>query len=227
MMIDKKLKQAAAKAAIEYLPKNEIIGIGTGSTTNFFIDQLNKTKAYTNIKGAIPSSEATASRLRFYNIPIFDLNEVNTVSVYIDSADEITPLGTMIKGGGAALTREKIIASVAKQFICIADSSKLVNVLGKFPLPVEVIPIATNVVIRKLSTLNHCKPRLRMKNNKPLITINGCYIIDIIGLNITAPIELETTINNITGVVTVGLFAHKSANICLLSTNIGVKTLKF
>lgn len=227
MITYKELKQAAAKAAIQYLPKNEVIGIGTGSTTNYFIDQLNKTKAYMKIKGAVASSEATASKLRFYNIPIFDLNEIDTISVYIDSADEITPLGAMIKGGGAALTREKIIASVAKQFICIADSSKLVDVLGKFPLPIEVIPIATNVVIRKLSMLDNCQPRLRMKNNKPLITINGCYIIDIIGLNITAPIELETIINNITGVVTVGLFAHKSANICLLSTNIGVKKLIF
>lgn len=223
-MIQDELKKVAAKAAIKYVIFNDIIGVGTGSTTNFFIDELAKVKSY--IKGAVASSIATAVKLKSYGIPIFDLNQVKNLSVYIDSADEITSLGMMIKGGGGALTCEKIIASVAQKFICIADSSKFVNILGKFPLPIEVIPMATTLVSKKVSALG-CKTRVRMKNKKPWITDQGCHIIDAIGLRITAPVNLETEINNIVGVVTVGLFAKQSASICLLGTPTGVQIIKF
>lgn len=218
------LKKSVARAAIKYVIDSKIIGIGTGSTTNFFIDELNKIK--TNIIGVVASSEATAIKLKWYGISVLNLHEVKSIPIYIDSADEITSLGIMIKGGGGALTREKIIASVAKKFICIVDSSKFVDVLGKFPLPVEVIPMACNIVSSKLSALG-CEPRLRIKNGKPLLTDNHCHIIDVVGLHITAPIEIETIINNIAGVVTVGLFARQRANICLLSGINGIKTLMF
>ncbi len=217
-------KQAVARAAIEYVPTGEIIGVGTGSTANFFIDELGKIKD--RIKGAVASSEATAARLRSHGIPVLDLNEVESMSVYIDGADEITAQGAMIKGGGAALTREKIVASVADKFICIADGSKLVDMLGAFPLPIEVIPMAQAAVTRRLKTLGG-EPRLRMKDGKPLVTDNGCLIIDLAGLKIANPAELEAQINNIVGVVTVGLFAQRGADVGLLGTAEGVKTLKF
>lgn len=223
-MTQDELKQAVARAAIEYVVEGEIVGVGTGSTANFFIDELGKIKD--RIKGAVASSEATAARLKSHGIPVFDLNQVDAMPVYIDGADEITPHGAMIKGGGAALTREKIVASVADRFVCIADGSKLVDVLGNFPLPVEVIPMAQAVVGRKLAALGG-EPRLRMKDGKPLVTDNGCLIIDVIGLKILNPRELEEAINNITGVVTVGLFARQGADVCLLGTPEGVKTLKF
>lgn len=223
-MTQDELKQAVARAAIEYVPAGEIIGVGTGSTANFFIDELGKIKD--RIKGAVASSEATATRLKSHGIQVLDLNEVESMSVYIDGADEITPQGAMIKGGGAALTREKIVASVADKFICIADGSKLVDVLGTFPLPIEVIPMAHAVVARKLKTLGG-EPRLRMKDGKPLITDNGCMIIDLVGLKIANPAELEAQINNIVGVVTVGLFAQRGADIALLGTAEGVKKLAF
>jgi ribose 5-phosphate isomerase A len=218
------LKQAVARAAIEYVVEGEIVGVGTGSTANFFIDELGKIKD--RIKGAVASSDATAARLKSHGIPVFDLNQVESMPVYIDGADEITPQGAMIKGGGAALTREKIVASVADRFICIADGSKLVDVLGRFPLPVEVIPMAQAVVSRKLASFGG-EPRLRMKDGSPVMTDNGCMIIDVSGLNIVNPVRLEETINNIAGVVTVGLFARQGANVCLLGTSEGVKTLKF
>lgn len=223
-MTQDELKQAVARTAIDYVVDGAVIGVGTGSTANFFIDELGRIKH--RIKGAVASSEATAARLRSHGITVFDLNEVNSMPVYIDGADEITPQGAMIKGGGAALTREKIVASVANQFICIADGSKLVDVLGNFPLPVEVIPMAQAVVGRRLAALGG-QPRLRMKDGKPLVTDNGCLIIDVAGLKIHNPVELEATINNIVGVVTVGLFAKHGANVCLLGTAQGVKTLKF
>ncbi|MGZ5779913.1 MAG: ribose-5-phosphate isomerase RpiA, partial [Burkholderiaceae bacterium] len=163
-MTQDELKQAVARAAIDYVVDGEIVGVGTGSTANFFIDELGKIKH--RIKGAVASSEATAARLQSHGIQVFDLNDIESMPVYIDGADEITPQGAMIKGGGAALTREKIVASVADKFVCIADGSKLVGVLGKFPLPVEVIPMAQAVVARKLATLG-CEPRLRMKDGKP------------------------------------------------------------
>jgi ribose 5-phosphate isomerase A len=223
-MTQDELKQAVARAAIDYVPEGEIIGVGTGSTANFFIDELGRIKG--RIKGAVASSEATAARLRSHGIAVLDLNEVESMSVYIDGADEITAQGAMIKGGGAALTREKIVASVARKFICIADGSKLVGMLGAFPLPVEVIPMARAVVARKLAELGG-EPRLRLKDGQPLLTDNGCMIIDMVGLKIADPAALETQINNIVGVVTVGLFAQRGANVALLGTEDGVKTLTF
>jgi len=226
-MTQDELKQAVAKAAIDYVVDGEIIGVGTGSTANFFIDELGKIKH--RIKGAVASSEATAERLRSHGITVFDLNEVETMPVYIDGADEINGGGAMIKGGGAALTREKIVASVAQKFVCIADGSKLVEVLGTFPLPVEVIPMSHAVVARKLAALGG-EPRLRLNKNgdgKPLVTDNGCYIIDVLGLAITDPADIEDKINNIVGVVTNGLFARQGANVCLLGTAEGVKKLEF
>ena len=223
-MTQDELKQAVARAAIDYVIDGEIIGVGTGSTANFFIDELARIKD--RIKGAVASSEATAERLRGHGIKVFDLNDVETMPVYIDGADEINAQGAMIKGGGAALTREKIVASVAQKFVCIADGSKLVDVLGKFPLPVEVIPMATSVAARKLSALG-CEAKLRLKDDKPLVTDNGCYILDVVGLSITEPAEIEAAINNIVGVVTVGLFARQGADVCLLGTPDGVKKLEF
>jgi ribose 5-phosphate isomerase A len=223
-MTQDELKQAVARAAIDYVVDGEIIGVGTGSTANFFIDELGKIKH--RIKGAVASSEATAERLRGHGIDVLDLNDVDAISVYVDGADEITASGAMIKGGGAALTREKIVASVSGKFVCIADGSKLVQVLGKFPLPVEVVPMADNAVMRQLAALGG-QPRLRMKGTEPVVTDNGCHIIDVTGLSITDPVALESTINQITGVITVGLFARRGANVCLLGTAEGVKTLTF
>jgi ribose 5-phosphate isomerase A len=224
IMTQDELKQAVARAAISYVPEGEIIGVGTGSTANYFIDELGRIKD--RIKGAVASSEATAARLKSHGIPVLDLNDVDSMSVYIDGADEITAQGAMIKGGGAALTREKIVASVAQRFICIADGSKLVEMLGAFPLPIEVIPMARAAVARELATLGG-EPRLRMKDGQPLITDNGCMILDMVGLKIADPAQLETRINNIVGVVTVGLFARRGADIALLGTEDGVKTLRF
>ncbi|MFZ6645313.1 ribose-5-phosphate isomerase RpiA [Undibacterium sp. TJN25] len=223
-MTQDELKQEVARAAIQYVVENEIIGVGTGSTANFFIDELAKMKD--RIKGAVASSEATAARLRSHGIAVLDLNQVSSMPVYIDGADEITPQGAMIKGGGAALTREKIVASVAKKFVCIADGSKLVDVLGKFPLPVEVVPMAQAVVTQKLAQIGG-EPRLRMKDGQPLLTDNGNVIIDMHGLQIADPAAMEAAINNIVGVVTVGLFARQAADVCLLGTPEGVKTLVF
>lgn len=223
-MTQDELKQAVARAAIDYVTDGEIIGVGTGSTVNFFIDELGKIKD--RIKGAVASSETTAQRLRSHGISVFDLNDVTSLSVYIDGADEITSDGAMIKGGGAALTREKIVASVAQQFVCIADGSKLVAHLGQFPLPVEVIPMAQAVVARRLVELGG-EPRLRIKDGQSLVTDNGCHILDVHGLTIQQPAQLEEKINDIVGVVTVGLFAHRGANIGLLGTAEGVQRLVF
>ena len=225
-MTQDELKQAVARAAIDYVVKHEIIGVGTGSTANFFIDELAKIKA--DIKGAVASSEATAARLRGHGIAVYDLNDVPEIAVYIDGADEITHTGAMIKGGGAALTREKIVASVAKSFVCIADGSKLVDVMGKFPLPVEVLPMARAAVTRELAKLGGV-PTLRLKpgTDEAFITDNGGMLIDVAGLAITDPVALEAKINQIVGVVAVGLFAARGANVCLLGTAEGVKTLKF
>jgi ribose 5-phosphate isomerase A len=225
-MTQDELKQAVAAAAIKYVVDDEIIGVGTGSTANFFIDELAKIKD--RIKGTVASSEATAARLRGHGIPVFDLNDVESIAVYIDGADEITNEGAMIKGGGAALTREKIVASVSGQFVCIADGSKLVDVMGKFPLPVEVLPMARAAVMRKLAALGG-QPKLRLKpgTDQAFITDNGGEIIDVAGLQITDPVGLERDINQVPGVVAVGLFAQRGANVCLLGTSDGVKTLTF
>jgi ribose 5-phosphate isomerase A len=225
-MTQDELKQAVAREAIAYVVENEIIGVGTGSTANFFIDELAKIKH--KIKGTVASSEATAARLRGHGIEVFDLNDVAEMAVYIDGADEIDNSGAMIKGGGAALTREKIVASVAKQFVCIADGSKLVDVMGKFALPVEVIPMARASVARELVKLGGT-PKLRLKpgTDEAFVTDNGGYLLDVAGLSITEPKALETKINQIVGVIAVGLFAARGANVCLLGTAEGVKTLKF
>jgi ribose 5-phosphate isomerase A len=225
-MTQDELKQAVARTAIDYVVDGEIIGVGTGSTANFFIDELAKIKD--RIKGAVASSEATAARLRGHGIEVFDLNDVESISVYVDGADEVDASGAMIKGGGAALTREKIVASVSGQFVCIADGSKLVETLGKFPLPVEVIPMAAKAVSRKLAALGG-QPRLRTRagSSEAFVTDNGGYILDVAGLSITDPVALETSINQIVGVIAVGLFAQRGANVCLLGTGEGVKTLSF
>ena len=225
-MTQDELKQAVARAAIAYVVDGAIIGVGTGSTANFFIDELARIKD--RIKGTVASSEATAARLRGHGIVVNDLNDVDSIAVYIDGADEITPAGAMIKGGGAALTREKIVASVSQRFVCIADGSKLVDVMGKFPLPVEVLPMARAAVMRKLASLGG-QPRLRTKpgSSDAFITDNGGEIIDVAGLAISDPLALETQINQIVGVIAVGLFAARGANVCLLGTAEGVKTLTF
>ena len=223
-MTQDELKLAVAQAALAYVVEGEIVGVGTGSTANFFIDELAKMKH--KVKAAVASSEATAQRLRAHGITVLDLNDVTAMPVYIDGADEITPQGAMIKGGGAALTREKIVASVAQKFVCIADGSKLVDVLGRFPLPVEVIPMARAAVMRQLNALGG-EARLRLKDGQPLITDNGNVIVDVHGLQIQDPKALEAQINQIVGVVTVGLFAAQGANVCLLGTAEGVKTLQF
>lgn len=217
-MIQDEQKKAAAIAAIEYVPVGRVIGVGTGSTANYFIDELAKIKH--KIDGAVASSDATAKRLKSHGIDIIDLNEVDDLSVYIDGADEITRHLHMIKGGGGALTREKIVAAVAKQFICITDQSKLVNVLGNFPLPIEVIPMARSFVAREIAALGG-QPALR----QGFITDNGNIILDVHGLRISNPVELETTLNQITGIVTNGLFARRAADILLLGTDTVVEVI--
>jgi ribose 5-phosphate isomerase A len=226
IMTQDELKQAVARTAIDYVVDGEIIGVGTGSTANFFIDELAKIKD--RIKGAVASSEATAARLRGHGIEVRDLNDVESISVYVDGADEIDNSGAMIKGGGAALTREKIVASVAKQFVCIADGSKLVQTMGSFPLPVEVVPMARAAVARQLTALGG-QPRLRTKpgSDEAFVTDNGGHLLDVAGLAITDPVALESQINQIVGVIAVGLFARRGANVCLLGTGEGVKTLTF
>jgi ribose 5-phosphate isomerase A len=208
------------------VPEGAIIGVGTGSTANFFIDELGKIRD--RIRGAVASSEATAARLKSHGIAVHDLNDVDSIAVYIDGADEIDASGAMIKGGGAALTREKIVASVAGKFVCIADGSKLVDVMGKFPLPVEVLPMARAAVMRTMASLGG-QPKLRLKpgTDQAFVTDNGGEIIDVAGLSITDPVALEQEINQVPGVVAVGLFALRGADVCLLGTSEGVKTLTF
>jgi ribose 5-phosphate isomerase A len=217
-MTQDELKQAVAREAIKYVVEDAIVGVGTGSTANYFIDELAKIKS--RIDGAVASSQASADRLKSHGIRVVDLNSVSELPVYIDGADEITEHLAMIKGGGGALTREKIVAAVAQKFVCIADASKLVGVLGKFPLPVEVIPMARSHVGREMVRLGG-QPELR----QGFTTDNGNLILDVYGLNILDPLELETEINNITGVVTNGLFARRGADVLLLGTAAGVKTM--
>ena len=214
------LKTMAAKAALDYVVEGSIVGVGTGSTVNKFIDALAEMKM--RVRGAISSSEASTLRLRSHGIDVLDPNEVDEIPVYIDGADEIDYQGYMIKGGGGALTREKIIAAQAKQFVCVADESKLVNTLGYFPLPIEVIPIARAQIERRLSAMD-VLPRWR----KGVVTDNGNHIIDVRGLKITQPQELECMINQWAGVVTVGIFALQKANVCLLGKAHGVEVLRF
>ncbi len=213
-----KLKQEVAKAAITHVVEDTIIGIGTGSTANFFIDELAKIKH--KIEGTVASSEASADRLRGHGITVYDLNAVNEISVYIDGADESNDQLHLIKGGGGALTREKIVAAVSGKFICIADGSKLVDVMGKFPLPVEVIPMARSYVAREIVKLGG-DPVWR----ESFTTDNGNQILDIHNLTITDPKGLEQQLNNIVGVVTNGLFALRPADVLMLGTPEGVKTI--
>ena len=200
------------------------VGVGTGSTVNKFIDALATMKD--QIKGAVSSSEASTVRLKALGILVFDSNEVESLSVYIDGADEIDHQGHMVKGGGAALTREKIVAAQSKQFICIADESKLVGALGAFPLPVEVIPMATARVMRQFVAMGGTAA-VRLKDGQPLVTDNGQHIVDVKGLTITDPVAFETEVSQWPGVVTVGVFALQKAQVCLLGTAQGVKTLAF
>lgn len=217
-MTQDELKLAVAQAAMAYIPANCIVGVGTGSTANFFIDELGKIKQ--KLVGAVASSEASAQRLKGHGIEVISLNDAGSLPVYVDGADEITQHLHMIKGGGGALTREKIVAAASKKFICLCDSSKLVDTLGSFPLPLEVIPMAQSYVARQVILLGG-QPKLR----EGFSTDNGNIIIDVSGLKILNPVELEATLNNIAGVVTNGLFAHRKADVLLLGTASGVKTL--
>jgi ribose 5-phosphate isomerase A len=212
------MKRAAAAAAIAYVPEGCVLGVGTGSTANHFIAELARIRG--RLAGAVASSEATAARLRALGIPVLDLNEVEELPVYVDGADEVTRALAMIKGGGGALTREKIVAAAARTFVCIADRTKLVETLGRFPLPVEVIPMARAYVARELRRLGGA-PELRAG----FVTDNGNLILDVRGLEIAEPAELESEINQIAGVVANGLFARRGADVLLLGTERGVETL--
>jgi len=219
-MTQDELKALVGQAALEYVVPGSIVGVGTGSTVNCFIDALATIKD--RIAGAVSSSERSTERLRARGIAVLDSNSVERIPVYVDGADEIDHAGNMIKGGGAALTREKIVADIAERFVCIADESKLVTTLGKFPLPVEVIPMASSQVARKLKELGG-EPVLRAG----VVTDNGGHIIDVRGLSITDPEAMERDINQWPGVVSVGIFARNRAAVCLLGTPQGVKTLRF
>ncbi|ATC99412.1 MAG: ribose-5-phosphate isomerase RpiA [Pseudoalteromonas spongiae] len=218
-MTQDEMKKAAAWAALEYVEKDSIVGVGTGSTVNHFIDALASIKD--DIRGAVSSSEASTEKLKALGIEIFELNDVDSLSVYVDGADEINSLNEMIKGGGAALTREKIVAAVAKQFVCIVDETKLVDVLGNFPLPVEVIPMARSYVARELVHLGG-DPVYR----EGVITDNGNVILDVHNMHIDNAKQTEQKINQIVGVVTNGLFAERGANTVIVGTPQGPKTLK-
>ena len=223
-MTQDELKTLVGLAALQYVVKGEIVGVGTGSTVNKFIDALASMKS--DIKGAVSSSVVSTERLKALGIQVFDANEVSALAVYIDGADEIDHAGYMVKGGGAALTREKIVASLSKKFVCIADETKLVKTLGAFPLPVEVIPMAATAIAAKFKAHGGAA-KLRMKNGSPLITDNGQHILDVTGLQISDPLAFESEVNQWPGVITVGVFAHQKAQVCLLGTSQGVKVLNF
>lgn len=218
------LKTLVGQAALAYVVPGEIVGVGTGSTVNKFIDALAGMKD--QIAGAVSSSEASTQRLLALGIPVFDANAVGELSVYVDGADEIDPRGYMVKGGGAALTREKVVAAQSRRFVCIADASKWVTTLGRYPLPVEVIPMAAQRIARQFQALGG-SATLRLKDGVPLVTDNGQHILDVTGLQITDPLAFESAVNNWPGVVTVGVFAHQKAHVCLLGTEQGVKTIDF
>lgn len=218
-MTQDELKKAVGWAALQYVQPGTIVGVGTGSTAAHFIDALGTIKD--RIEGAVSSSEASTAKLKRLGIPVFELNQIDRLGVYVDGADEINQQLQMIKGGGAALTREKIIASVADKFVCIADISKQVAILGEFPLPVEVIPMARSAVARKLVKLGG-RPEYR----QGVLTDNGNVILDVYGLSIIEPIKLEDEINSIPGVVTVGLFARRGADIALIGSEHGVEVFK-
>lgn len=217
-MTQDEMKQAVARAALEYVEADTIIGIGTGSTANYFIDYLAEIK--NSIAGTVASSEASAERLRKHGIEVLDLNDVGEISVYVDGADETNRQAHLVKGGGGALTREKIVAAVAKKFVCIVDSTKVVDVLGAFPLPIEVIPMARSYVARRLVALGG-EPVYR----EGFVTDNGNVILDVHSLQIDNAPEFEQILNNITGVVTNGLFAMRPADVVLVGSETGVATL--
>ena len=217
-MTQDELKQAVARDAIAHVVEGEWIGVGSGSTANFFIDELAKIKG--RIKGAVASSVKTAERLKSHGIPVEELNNTGSLSVYIDGADEVTEHGAMIKGGGGALTREKIVAAASRKFVCIVDGSKLVDVLGRFPLPIEVVPMARSYVARELVRMGG-QPELR----QGFTTDNGNVILDVRNLKILDPVKLETEINQLAGVVTVGLFARRGADTILIGGENGVRRI--
>ncbi len=218
------LKALVGQAALAHVVPGQVLGVGTGSTVNHFIDALASMKD--RIPGAVSSSVASTQRLQALGIRVFEANEVGTLSVYIDGADEIDGQGHMIKGGGAALTREKIVAAQSERFVCIADASKKVEVLGRFPLPVEVIPMATQRLIRQFAALGG-QATVRLKEGQPLVTDNGQHILDVRGLSIDQPVAFETEVSQWPGVVTVGVFARQKAQVCLLGTDQGVQTLTY
>lgn len=219
------LKALVGQAALKYVVPGDIVGVGTGSTVNQFINALESMKD--RIRGAVSSSEASTQRLKALGIPVFDANEVESLSVYIDGADEIDPLGHMVKGGGAALTREKIVAALAKQFVCIADASKLVETLGRFPLPVEVIPMAAQQIARRFAARGGQAVLRRGADGQPLVTDNQQHILDVTGLSIQDPLAFETEVSQWPGVVTVGVFAHQKAHVALIGAPQGVRTLEY
>ncbi len=223
-MTQDELKTLVGQAALRYVEPGSIVGVGTGSTVNKFIDALASMKG--SILGAVSSSVASTERLQALGIKVFDATEVDELAVYIDGADEIDHAGYMIKGGGAALTREKIVAAQSRKFVCIADDSKLVKTLGAFPVPVEVIPMAAKRIARQFSAIGGVVS-LRMKGDAPLVTDNGQHILDVSGLKISDPLGFESAVNQWPGVVTVGVFAFQKARVCLLGTAGGVKTLTF
>ena len=218
------LKTLVGQAALQYITPGSIVGVGTGSTVNKFIDALASIKG--DIRAAVSSSVASTERLQAIGITVLDANDVESVAVYVDGADEIDGQGHMVKGGGAALTREKIVAALAQRFICIADGSKRVEVLGRFPLPVEVIPMAAQRIARQFAAMR-AEATLRMRDGAPLVTDNGQHILDVRGLAIRDPLGFESEVNQWPGVVTVGVFAHQRAQVCLLGTPTGVRTLSF
>jgi len=224
MLTQDELKTQVGQAALQYVQAGQWLGVGTGSTVNKFIEALASIKE--QIPGAVSSSVASTQRLQALGIRVVDANEVRALSVYIDGADEIDGQGCMIKGGGAALTREKIVAAQSKRFVCIADESKQVQTLGQFPLPVEVIPMASNHLIRQFAAMGGMA-QLRLMDGVPLVTDNGQHLLDVKGLTISDPLGFETEVNQLPGVVTVGVFAHQRAKVCLLGTASGVKTLNF
>lgn len=223
-MTQDELKALVGQAALQYVTPGEIVGVGTGSTVNKFIEALASMKS--DIAGAVSSSEASTARLKALGIPVFEANAVGELAVYIDGADEIDCHGFMVKGGGAALTREKIVAAQSRRFICIADESKMVKVLGAFPLPVEIVPMAAARLERQFAQLGGTA-HLRLKDGEPLVTDNGQHILDVTGLQIEDPLAFETQVSQWPGVVTVGVFAHQKASVCLLGTSAGVRTLTF
>jgi ribose 5-phosphate isomerase A len=223
-MTQDELKTLVGQAAVQHVVQGQVVGVGTGSTVNKFIEALASIRD--RIPGAVSSSNASTERLKALGIPVFDANDVGEIAVYIDGADEIDAQGNMIKGGGAALTREKIVAAQSRRFVCIADESKLVPALGTFPVPVEVIPMATQRVIRQFAAMGG-DARVRLKDGAPLVTDNGQHILDVSGLRIAQPLQFESEVNQWPGVVTVGVFAHQKAAVCLLGTATGVRTLSF